>query len=89
MCINLTFVCTKHNKYHTPLRGSEGAAFQALVHIHPECFKDGSMRVYHDGHKDTRGLDEFFPEHHSKALKFKLTDQELYQEYIELADARA
>lgn len=89
MGINLTFVCHGHGKYHTPLRGQEGAAFQALVRIHKECFKLGTMRVYHDGFFDTTGYEDFFPDHHMKALEQKLTDAEFYQEYIEEAGVDA
>jgi hypothetical protein len=83
MVINLTFVCQLHKLSHTPLRGKEGAAFQALVRIHPECFKDGNITAWHDGFPNLEGYTEFFPFFHQTVIERGIKDDDLYAEIIE------
>lgn len=61
MGINLTWVCDTHKLQHTSMRGEESIDFQDLVRIHPDCFKDGKMTVYHDGFWYNNEYQEFYP----------------------------
>lgn len=77
MGINLTWVCEKHKLHHTSLRGEEGIDFQAFVREdHADCFKNGSITVYHDGYFDTSDYQEFWPEWEDRpAEREKYTDE--------------
>lgn len=65
MGINLTWVCHKHKRHHTSIRGEEGLDFQAFVRMPGcpgTCLREGTINVYHDGYFVDKDYAEIFPD---------------------------
>lgn len=67
MGLNLVWICDKHKKYHTSMRGEEGVDFQALVRNSEckECFRIGSIKVQVDSHtlvESNSSYTEYWPD---------------------------